>query len=349
MTITNAIYDAVPVTQETFGSMMASFLGDGYISGYGSELEVVPASTPGMKVVVSDGRARIQGYWYQEDETDELVVSANSSGSTRIDRVILRLVIASPRQISTKILQGTPGAGVPSLAVDGTEISLAKITVASGASPITAAEITDERDDPLVCGIAGVVNFKFSELGAFTANADLEGYKVVALDTPTAAQDAATKAYLDSKFTGGIYGTNRCPILPWVTTTIPSGWLECNGQSLLQASYPNLFSAFGTTYGSVDSTHFNLPDRKGRVSMGATSSLGTLSGAKTVALAADGSDMPAHTHPVGGSAVYRWGYYNTGVANGDLTIGNTSSTGGAPTAHNNLMPYVVVKWIVYGS
>jgi microcystin-dependent protein len=43
--------------------------------------------------------------------------------------------------------------------------------------------------------------------------------------------------------------------------TVPSGWLECNGQAVGRATYPDLFAAIGTTYGVGDgSTTFNVPD-----------------------------------------------------------------------------------------
>ena len=42
--------------------------------------------------------------------------------------------------------------------------------------------------------------------------------------------------------------------------TIPSGHLLCDGTSYLRATYPGLFTAIGTLWGSVDGTHFNVPD-----------------------------------------------------------------------------------------
>lgn len=54
----------------------------------------------------------------------------------------------------------------------------------------------------------------------------------------------------------------------------PVRWLECDGQSVLRADYPDLFTVIGTTYGSVDSTHFNLPDFQGRAATGAGSGAG---------------------------------------------------------------------------
>ena len=48
------------------------------------------------------------------------------------------------------------------------------------------------------------------------------------------------------------------------TTTVPSGYLECAGQSLSRTVYANLFAVISTTWGSVDSNHFNLPDLRGQ-------------------------------------------------------------------------------------
>lgn len=43
--------------------------------------------------------------------------------------------------------------------------------------------------------------------------------------------------------------------------TPPTGFLECNGDSLLRAGiYENLFNVIGTTFGAVDLLHFTLPD-----------------------------------------------------------------------------------------
>lgn len=44
------------------------------------------------------------------------------------------------------------------------------------------------------------------------------------------------------------------------SSTIPDGWLLCDGRPVLRGDYPELFAMTGTTYGSGDgSTTFNLP------------------------------------------------------------------------------------------
>lgn len=50
--------------------------------------------------------------------------------------------------------------------------------------------------------------------------------------------------------------------------TAPPGFLLAQGQSLLRADYPALFGVLGTTYGSVDGTHFTLPDMQERFPLG---------------------------------------------------------------------------------
>jgi hypothetical protein len=41
--------------------------------------------------------------------------------------------------------------------------------------------------------------------------------------------------------------------------TVPTGWLLCNGASVRRVDYPDLFTAIGTVYGTVNATTFTLP------------------------------------------------------------------------------------------
>ena len=60
---------------------------------------------------------------------------------------------------------------------------------------------------------------------------------------------------------------NSQPLLPvgvvqaFAGTTIPNGWLLCDGSAVSRTTYAKLFSVIGTTYGSGNgSTTFNLPN-----------------------------------------------------------------------------------------
>lgn len=53
-------------------------------------------------------------------------------------------------------------------------------------------------------------------------------------------------------------------ILPYGGTTAPTGYVLCDGSSLDRTTYASLFAVLDTAYGAVDSTHFNVPDLRGR-------------------------------------------------------------------------------------
>jgi hypothetical protein len=61
-------------------------------------------------------------------------------------------------------------------------------------------------------------------------------------------------------------------------STVPIGYLKCDGSSLLREDYADLFEKIGTTYGAADDYHFNIPDYQGvflRGYGGVAASLGT--------------------------------------------------------------------------
>lgn len=58
-------------------------------------------------------------------------------------------------------------------------------------------------------------------------------------------------------------------LLWYSSTTVPPGYLLCNGSEVKRAQYPKLFAVIGTTYGDGNSkTTFNLPDLRGKIVRG---------------------------------------------------------------------------------
>lgn len=52
-------------------------------------------------------------------------------------------------------------------------------------------------------------------------------------------------------------------VVIWAGTTVPEGYLLCDGSAVSRTTYSALFSAIGTTYGQGDSSStFNLPNIK---------------------------------------------------------------------------------------
>lgn len=143
-------------------------------------------------------------------------------------------------------------------------------------------------------------------------------------------------------------------ILAIAVQTTPEGWFECNGASISRTQYTELFAAIGTTYGAGNgSTTYNLPDLRGKTLAGMDSSqtefatLGQMGGEKSHTLTV--AELPPHTHdikmdsdtsPDGGSgATASEDTHNVTLAGGAL------STGGGE-AHNNLQPYMALKWVI---
>jgi hypothetical protein len=113
-----------------------------------SGLGVLGTTAPGgMLVRVTPGHAMIRGFLYANDANKDVVIAANASGSARIDTVVLRLVPTS-NICTALVVQGTPGAGAPSLiqVVGGTwDFPLCDVAVANGAASILAGNLADRR------------------------------------------------------------------------------------------------------------------------------------------------------------------------------------------------------------
>lgn len=58
-------------------------------------------------------------------------------------------------------------------------------------------------------------------------------------------------------------------VIHFAGTSAPSGYLACDGASISRTTYADLFSAIGTTWGSVDSNSFNVPNLQGTFLRGA--------------------------------------------------------------------------------
>jgi len=79
--------------------------------------------------------------------------------------------------------------------------------------------------------------------------------------------------------------------------SLPAKWLFCDGSSILRSSYSKLFAVIGTTFGSVDGTHFTLPDMRSRLVYGTaadTQAPGATQGATTHTMVV--GEMPVHHH-----------------------------------------------------
>lgn len=151
--------------------------------------------------------------------------------------------------------------------------------------------------------------------------------------------------------TGG--GVPTGIMAPYGGDTAPSGWLLCDGASYLREDYAALFAALGVKYGAADGTHFNVPDRRGRVSVGKDASqtefdvVGKIGGAKTHVLTL--AEIPAHAHVQNAASAATGpnvGSTPDASTNTSVATGYSTAAAGGGQPHNNLPPYGVDNWII---
>jgi microcystin-dependent protein len=138
----------------------------------------------------------------------------------------------------------------------------------------------------------------------------------------------------------------------------PSGWARCNGQLLPINQNQALFALLGTTYGGNGQTNFALPNLQGRVPIhfGGAHSLGEAAGSTSVTV--NIQQLPTHIHGVMVSTAagttanpgnnFLGNANNMYAAPGNLTPvgpGTISNVGGSQ-AHNNMMPYLTLNFII---
>lgn len=156
----------------------------------------------------------------------------------------------------------------------------------------------------------------------------------------------------------------------WPAAAAPTGWMLCEGGAISRTTYATLFALIGTTYGVGNgSTTFNVPDFRGRVGVGLSTGVtefaarGQTGGEITHQLTT--AEMPQHTHtqtahghtlPGNGALTDGSGTVNYNVSGTTTTYGfktnqvpttaAVNQNTGGDGAHNNLQPYVVIKYII---
>ena len=169
----------------------------------------------------------------------------------------------------------------------------------------------------------------------------------------------------------GIEGLATATIVSWSDSTIPTGFLECNGANVSRSTYSDLFAVIGTTYGSGDgSSTFGLPNLQDNVAVGKSNNkaLASTGGANTVASTGNvggstanatlsAGQLPDHSHgyeiglgPGGGTGARKQTgvseeAYTTGVGSGGGHSHNMSATFSGD-ATSVIQPYLTLIYII---
>lgn len=179
--------------------------------------------------------------------------------------------------------------------------------------------------------------------GVISDGIDADSGKIINVDTPTDATDAANKAYVDSVAASG--GAPLGSVTAWPVTTPPANWLICDGTPVSRTTYASLFAILGTLYGSGDgTTTFNLPDYRGSFLRGLDSGAGLDPARALATYQAD--DYAAHTHTINADD----GGFNVGtnnVSGTDRTTTSytppTNSSGGSETRPKNWSVQFIIR------
>jgi microcystin-dependent protein len=184
----------------------------------------------------------------------------------------------------------------------------------------------------------------------------------------------ATRYDFDGANLTGIEGIPTATIVPWSDSSIPSGFLECNGQAVSQSTYADLFAIIGTTYGDPGGGNFNVPDLADNVPVGKSNNkaLASTGGANTVTSTGNvggstanatlsESQLASHKHGInvsnagGGSPAMT--YYSSGSNQTSRTDMSNNTGSGSGHSHNMsanftgdstsvVQPYLTVIYII---
>ena len=160
-----------------------------------------------------------------------------------------------------------------------------------------------------------------------------------------------------TELTGGGSGVETGTIVSWSNSTIPSGFLECDGSAVSRTTYSALFAIISTDYGSGDgSSTFNLPNMQDKTTVGASSgkAYSTTGGAESVSVSnhtLSTSQMPQHRHTSQKSR-YAAGTGWYGTYSQQLSPGTQySNYQGSSSSHNHgsmsvMQPYMALKFMI---
>lgn len=160
--VTNGVPDR-PANAETLAAYMGAVYKNGVLRELDTSLQVKASS--GMDIQVLYGAGIIDGKIMVNDSLAFLTVDAADLTLNRIDRVIFRLNTVE-RLMEIAILKGTAGMypEAPELTRNDLiyEMCLAEIAIGAGVEEITAADITDMRENEELCGWSAAFGFSIA-------------------------------------------------------------------------------------------------------------------------------------------------------------------------------------------
>jgi microcystin-dependent protein len=222
------------------------------------------------------------------------------------------------------------------------------------------------RTDGIIRALGGLYAGAFTTVARNAIPSGLRPYGLIILNTTTNRYEWNSGTDASPNWQPLATIPNAVPaggVIPFAGTTVPVGYLYCDGAAVLRSTWPALFAVIGVLHGAGDGvTTFNLPDYRGRTLAG----LGNHGDVNTVGKN-DGRPIqyrrPKHSHTVsdpGHTHQYNNPAYNDAYAGsgpktaswreipGPTGSAVTNITVGADPANDShdAPAYSVVKWII---
>lgn len=146
-------------TADEFMGFFGKLITDGVMKGEANMLKV-ETSGSNMNTIVDTGTAFLKAREYENDSKLSLTHEVEALGKSRIDRVVIRLMLnVDYREAKAFVKKGVAGVSpvVPQLerTDEVYEISLAQVKVIGGQTYINVADVVDERGKVGICPWAG--------------------------------------------------------------------------------------------------------------------------------------------------------------------------------------------------
>lgn len=125
---------------------------------------------------------------------------------------------------------------------------------------------------------------------------------------------------------------------PYLGLKAPNGYLICDGSLISKAIYPDLYAICGSLFGTETSTHFYLPDLRGKTIAGYNADDSTLNTiGKLLGAISHTHTSAAHTHTVAGHTHTSAAHSHTSAAHSHSTGNHTLTVAEMPSHMHEVM------------
>jgi len=197
-------------------------------------------------------------------------------------------------------------------------------------------------------GTVGNFEFGFLQNNDVKMCIDTSGNVGIGTRTPSSKLDVNGSLECTSLTVNG-FAVTAVPvgtIVMWATTSLPSGWIKCDGDWWGTGTYPALFAVLGTAYGTNGANTFRVPNLGGRFPLGyggSYTSMGATGGSSTTSISTE--NLPSNLPTVGYTASFNSNKEAISANASNRNNGDATSLGSG-TPLNTMPPYIVLYYII---